>query len=60
MLGWLAHPLWDVGLHLIAQGRDFTPSVYAIACLSFDLLVAAYIATTQLGMLNLRKSNYET
>jgi hypothetical protein len=60
MLGWLAHPLWDVGIHLIGQGRDFRSSVYVLDCVSFDLLVAAYIATAQLGMLNLRKSNYET
>ena len=59
MLGWLAHPVWDVGLHLSGQGRDFTPSGYAVACLSFDLLVAAYIAAAQLKMFNLRKSNYE-
>jgi hypothetical protein len=42
--GWALHPLWDVGLHYVAPGRSFAPESYTIACLSFDLLVAAYIA----------------
>jgi hypothetical protein len=42
--GWALHPLWDVGLHYLGPGRSFAPETYAIACLSFDLLVAAYIA----------------
>ncbi|WP_404800445.1 transposase domain-containing protein, partial [Atlanticothrix silvestris] len=25
MLGWMAHPLWDIGLHLVNQGSVFTP-----------------------------------
>jgi hypothetical protein len=41
--GWALHPLWDVGLHYVAPGRSFAPESYTIACLSFDLLVAAYI-----------------
>jgi hypothetical protein len=43
MLGWMAHPLWDIGLHLVNQGAVFTPGWYAIACVSFDLVVAIYI-----------------
>lgn len=43
MLGWLAHPLWDIGLHLVNQSAVFAPSWYAIACVSFDLVVAIYI-----------------
>jgi hypothetical protein len=42
--GWALHPLWDVGLHYLGPGRPFAPATYTIACLSFDLLVAAYIA----------------
>src|SRR5215210_4789139 len=40
---WVMHPLWDVGLHHLGPGRSFAPETYTIACLSFDLLVAAYI-----------------
>ena len=42
--GWALHPLWDVGLHYLGPGRPFAPETYTIACLSFDLLVAAYVA----------------
>jgi hypothetical protein len=42
--GWALHPIWDVGLHYLGPGRSFAPETYTIACLSFDLLVAAYIA----------------
>jgi uncharacterized protein DUF6010 len=41
--GWALHPLWDVGLHYLGPGRSFAPESYTIACLSFDVLVAAYI-----------------
>ena len=41
---WALHPLWDVGLHYLGPWRSFAPETYTIACLSFDLLVAAYIA----------------
>lgn len=42
--GWALHPLWDVVLHYIGPGYSFAPITYTIPCLSFDLLVAAYIA----------------
>ena len=42
--GWALHPLWDVGLHYLGPGRPFAPETYTMACLSFDLLVAAYVA----------------
>ena len=42
--GWALHPLWDVGLHYLGPGSSFAPRTYTIACLSFDLLVAGYIA----------------
>ena len=41
-LGWALHPIWDVVVHYIGPGT-FAPWPYAIACLSFDLVVAAYI-----------------
>lgn len=42
--GWALHSLWDFVLHYIGPGHSFAPMTYAIACISFDLLVAAYIA----------------
>ncbi len=41
--GWALHPFWDVVVHYIGPGRSFTPWTYAIACISFDWLVAIYI-----------------
>jgi len=42
-LGWLLHPVWDVMLHLKGPGLHIAPEWYAVACLSFDIVVAAYI-----------------
>ena len=42
--GWAFHPLWDIALHYFGPGHSFAPVSYAIACLSFDLLVAGVIA----------------
>ena len=42
-VGWLLHPLWDLALHFWQAGAEFTPGWYALACLSFDLLVGAKI-----------------
>jgi hypothetical protein len=42
--GWAIHPLWDVVLHYLGAGHAFAPESWAISCVSFDLLVAAYIA----------------
>src|SRR5918993_5933363 len=41
--GWALHPVWDVVLHYIGPGHSFTPWTYAIACISFDWLIAIYI-----------------
>jgi hypothetical protein len=41
--GWAFHPFWDVLLHYVGPGHTFTPWTYAIACVSFDWLVAIYI-----------------
>ncbi len=43
-LGWAAHVVWDVALHLTGAGRHFAPPWYATVCIGFDLLVAAWIA----------------
>jgi hypothetical protein len=42
--GWALHPLWDVVLHYWGPGRTFASQPYAIACITFDWVVAAYIA----------------
>ena len=41
--GWALHPFWDVVLHYVGPGHPFTSWTYAIACVSFDWLVALYI-----------------
>ena len=41
---WAIHPIWDVVLHYLGAGHAFAPEAWTIACASFDLLVAAYIA----------------
>ncbi len=56
--GWALHPLWDVGLHYLGPGRPFAPETYTIACLSYDLLVAAYDAIAyRVGRLRGRRSS---
>ena len=42
-VGWAAHPIWDVFLHLKGPGHFVAPEWYAVACISFDFLVALYI-----------------
>ena len=41
--GYALHPLWDFGLHYLGPGNTFTPLSYAVSCISFDWVVAAYI-----------------
>lgn len=41
---WALHPVWDIAIHYLGPGASFAPDWYAIACVSFDLLVAAYVA----------------
>ena len=43
-VGWLLHPIRDVGLHLYGPGGHIVPDWYAIACVSFDVLLAVVIA----------------
>lgn len=42
-LGWLFHPVWDLGVHLYGPGSHVVPEWYAVACFSFDLAAASYI-----------------
>lgn len=42
-LGWAAHVLWDVLLHLSGAGSGYTPRWYPWLCVSFDLVIAAAV-----------------
>jgi hypothetical protein len=42
-VGWAAHPVWDVVLHMLGPGRAIAPDWYPVACITFDLLVAFYV-----------------
>jgi hypothetical protein len=42
--GWALHPIWDLALHYFGPGSAFAPAPYALACLSWDPIVAGYIA----------------
>ena len=55
--GWALHPLWDFVLHYIGPGHSFTPWTYAIACISFDWLVAIYIVVAY-GALGVRRLGF--
>lgn len=43
-VGWALHPGWDVGVHLLGPGVEVAPRWYAIACLSYDVLMAGWLA----------------
>jgi hypothetical protein len=55
-LGWALHPIWDFVLHYIGPGRSVAPWPYAIACISFDWVVAAYILIVYRGASRLAQS----
>lgn len=42
VIGWLAHTVWDVALH-IAIDVHFVPLWYPVACIPFDVVVALSI-----------------
>jgi hypothetical protein len=42
--GWALHPLGDMTSHFFGPGQVFTPIAYPVSCLSYDLLVTAYVA----------------
>jgi hypothetical protein len=53
-LGYALHPVWDFGLHYLGPADSYAPQAYVIACISFDWVVAAYIAIAyrSLGLAN--------
>jgi hypothetical protein len=54
---WALHPVWDVLLHYVGPGRSFAPEAYAISCLSWNLVVAVYIAAAYgFGLIGGRRS----
>ena len=55
-LGWAVHPVWDFGLHHLGPGHGIGPWTYAIACISFDWVVAAYILIRYRGATGLMLS----
>ena len=55
-LGWALHPVWDFGLHYIGPGHGLGPWFYAIACITFDWVVAAYILIRYRGSSDLTPS----
>ena len=58
-VGWVLHPFWDVVVHYIGPGHAFTPWTYAIACISFDWLVALYIVIAYgLGLVGERRGMF--
>ena len=42
-IGWAVHPAWGAFLHMRGPGATFAPAWYVVACISFDILVAAFI-----------------
>lgn len=42
-IGWILHPMWDIFLHWLGSGSYLVPGWYAIACTTFDSLIAAYL-----------------
>ncbi len=48
MLGWMLHPLWDLGLHGGEAGAVLTPDWYFPTCIGFDLMIAVYIGGVQI------------
>jgi hypothetical protein len=55
--GWALHPFWDYVLHYIGPGHTFTPWTYAIACISFDWLIAIYIVVAY-GVVGSRRMRF--
>lgn len=42
-IAWLLHPVWDLSLHLSGAGADLAPYWYAVACMSFDVVIGVYL-----------------
>lgn len=50
-VGWLLHPLWDAVIHPLYT-TEFVPNWYALACISFDLVMGIYIGYRVLSLKN--------
>jgi hypothetical protein len=55
--GWALHPFWDYLVNYIGPGQSFTPWTYAIACISFDWLIAIYIVVAY-GVVGSRRMRF--
>lgn len=42
-LGWAAHVVWDLALHVNGGGAVYTPEIWPWFCLSFDLIIAGAV-----------------
>jgi hypothetical protein len=45
-VAWALHPVWDVALHSAGHGT-YAPLNYVVFCISFDLLIAAFVWRSQ-------------
>jgi hypothetical protein len=59
VLGWIAHPVWDVMLYR-GDATLFVPKWYPIACLSYDLVMAVYMAFKCIQWASIGHSNQES
>jgi len=48
-VAWALHPIWDVAVQLVGPAREFAPTVFATACLTWDPVVAIVIAAAALA-----------
>jgi hypothetical protein len=46
--GWMAHVIWDVGLHL-DRAQPVVGTGYPLACIGFDLIVAGFLLSVALS-----------
>jgi hypothetical protein len=47
-VGWVAHVIWDVGLHL-DRAQPVVGTWYPLACIGFDLIVAGFLLSAALS-----------
>jgi Family of unknown function (DUF6010) len=55
--GWAVHPIWDFVPHYLGSGHAFAPESWAISCISWDWLVAAYIVIAY-GLVGARRLGF--
>jgi hypothetical protein len=41
--GWALHAAWDSPVHLVSSAAAFVPEAYVLACVGFDVVLAAAI-----------------